>query len=94
MSWWWAVSWWRAVCVVTGGGVGVTELLGLLGPLVPMLLVARTDTVYAVPVVSPVIGQVVAPVVVQLCPPGVAVAVYPVIGCPPVNTGATHPTTA
>lgn len=31
--------------VVTGGLVGVTELLGLLGPLVPMLLVARTVTV-------------------------------------------------
>jgi hypothetical protein len=60
------------------------------GP-VPMALVAVTETVYEVPLARPVIVQ---PVVAdeQVDPPGLAVAVYPVIGEPPFDAGALHVT--
>ena len=39
-------------------------------------------------------SQVVAPVVVHVAPPGLAVAVYPVMGEPPLLVGAVHSTLA
>ena len=80
-----------------GGGekaaTGVTAALAALGMLVPMLLVAVTRIVYAVPLVRPVIAQeVVADV--HVLPPGDAVAVYPEMGWPPVKAGALQLTAA
>jgi hypothetical protein len=71
--------------------VGVTLLLAALAALVPTALVAVTVNVYAVPVVSPetVIGEE-PPVPVS--PPGLEVAVYPVIAVPPLNPGGVNAT--
>ena len=60
---------------------------------------AVTTIEYAVPFVSPVIEQVrgfvSTPTVVEHdAPPGVAVAVYPVMGDPPSEEGAVHEVTA
>jgi len=49
---------------------------------------AVTVKVYVTPLVRPVTVQVVAPVVVQVKPPGVEVTVYAVMGRPPVEEGA------
>jgi hypothetical protein len=46
-----------------------------------------------VPLVSPVTVQVVAPVVVQVKPPGDEVTVYPVMVAPPEEAGAVQETT-
>ena len=53
---------------------------------VPIALRAFTVTLYAVPFVSPVMVQERA-AVVQVRPPGTAVAVYPVIALPPSKAG-------
>jgi hypothetical protein len=65
---------------------GVAELLELLAELVPILLVAVTVNVYAVPIVNPdtVIGE---PDPVPIIPPGDDVAVYTVIALPPSFAG-------
>src|SRR2546423_9833317 len=71
-----------------GGATGVAEA-GVDGGPVPTAFVALTMNVYSVPLVSPVIVQP-RVVVAQVAPPGFAVAVYPVIGLPPVDDGALH----
>ena len=72
---------------------GVTAEDALEALPVPMLFVAVTVKVYAVPLVRPVtvIGED-APVAVR--PPGEAVTVYPVIADPPVFVGAVKLTVA
>ena len=77
-----------------GTAAGVTAALGDEGGEVPAALVAVTVNVYAVPLTRPVTVAVVAPVVEAVRPPGAAVTVYPVIGEPPLLTGAVHDTTA
>jgi hypothetical protein len=62
------------------------------GP-VPAELVAVTVMIYVEPLFSAESMQVKAPVVVQMDPPGVAVAVYPVMTAPPLENGAVHDTT-
>jgi hypothetical protein len=59
------------------------------GP-VPDELVAVTVMIYVEPLFTPVTVQVKAPVVVQMAPPGVAVAEYPVMVKPPLVNGAVH----
>jgi hypothetical protein len=66
-----------------GTGLGVTAALAREAAEVPTALVAVTLNVYAVPLVRPVTVAAVAPVVVAVCPPGVAVTVYPVMAEPP-----------
>ena len=56
---------------------------GILGVESPAVVWATTVTVYVVPLVSPVIVQAVALVVVHVSFPGAAVAVYPVTLCFP-----------
>jgi hypothetical protein len=58
-----------------GGPVGVTAVDGADGTPVPLVLVAVTVKVYAVPLVRPLTVQVVAPVVVQVRAPGDEVTV-------------------
>jgi hypothetical protein len=60
---------------------------------VPALFVAETVNVYEVPFERPVTVQLVVEVV-QVNEPGVDVTVYPVVGLPPVEAGATHDTAA
>lgn len=55
-------------------GVSTTTLVAAVGKLYPIAFLARTDTVYVSPGVSPVIWQVL-PEDKQLAPPGCAVAV-------------------
>ena len=62
------------------------------GP-VPAELVAVTVTRYVVPLFKVESTQVKAPVVVQMAPPGLAVAVYPVMVKPPLENGTAHETT-
>jgi hypothetical protein len=64
--------------------------------LFPMLFVARTTNVYAVPVVKPVTVIVPEPACesVPVTPPGDDVAVYEVIVCPPLLAGAVKATVA
>jgi len=62
--------------------------------LVPTRFVAVTVKVYGVPLLSPVTGVVVAPVVDAVKEPGLEVTVYPVIDAPPSETGALHVTVA
>ena len=71
---------------------GMTAGDGPEGSEVPMLFLAVTVTVWAVPLFSPVIVQAVAPLVVHVLPPGEAVATYWEIGWPPVNDGACQDT--
>ena len=61
----------------------------------PMVLVATTVNVYLVPSVSPdtVVASVEPPTVV-VSPPGLDVAVYPVMPLPPLEAGADHTTAA
>ena len=61
-----------AVAAVTTGTTGVTAATE--GSEVPTALLAVTETEYVVPLVRPVIVHEVAVVVVQLLPPGDAVA--------------------
>ena len=61
------------------------------GSEVPEMFVAFTLNVYEVPLVRPVITQLVAPVVVQDFPPGVEIAKYRVITAP-FLAGAVHDT--
>jgi hypothetical protein len=74
-------------------GTGVTGSEALEAPLVPTPFTATTVTVYAVPLVRPVIvrGED-APLAVV--PPGFAVAVYEVMAEPPVLAGAENETTS
>ena len=74
-------------------GTGVTEFDAELAGPVPMAFVAVTVKVYAVPLESPVtvIGLAV-PVPVK--PPGLEVAVYPVMAEPPSLAGAVNATEA
>jgi len=73
---------------------GVTgEEAAEAGP-VPTALVAVTVNVYGVPLVRPETVQERAPLVVQVEEPGELVAVYPVIGLPPVLAGAVQETRA
>ena len=65
-------------------GVTVT---GVEVGLSPFGFVVITTTVYSVPFVSPVRTHDVAPNVSHSAPPGVACAVYPVIGAPPSSAG-------
>ena len=62
-----------AVAAVTTGTAGVTATTE--GSEVPTALLAVTDTSYVVPFARPLIVHEVAVVVVQLFPPGEAVAV-------------------
>lgn len=71
-------------------GVTVDELEA--GP-VPAAFVAATVTEYCVPLVRPVIVQLV-PVVAQVFPPGLTVTVYPLMGEPPSLAGAFQLTVA
>ena len=61
-----------AVAAVTTGAAGVTATTE--GSEVPTALLAVTETEYVVPFVRPLIVHEVAVVVVQLLPPGEAVA--------------------
>jgi hypothetical protein len=61
------------------------------GSEVPEMFVAVTLKVYEVPLVRPVITQLVAPVVVQDFPPGFEIATYRVIAAP-FLAGAVHDT--
>lgn len=72
-----------------GTAFGVADST-LDGAPVPAALVAVTVNEYATPFVSPLTVQLVAPAVVQVAPPGLAVAVYPVIALPPSAAGADH----
>jgi hypothetical protein len=83
-----------ATCVgALGRSSGSTALDGVdVGP-TPRTFMAATTKVYVVPLVSPLTVHVVAPVVVQVFPPGVAVTVYLVTGEPPLF-GAVHTTLA
>ena len=61
----------------------------------PCAFVAVAVKVYAVPLVSPVISQLVEPTgTVHESPPGDAVTTYPVIGVPPLDAGAVKDTVA
>ena len=71
---------------------GVT-LTGMLGVESPAVVWATTVTVYVVALVSPVIVQAVAVVVVHVSDPGDAVAVYPVT-LPLSRDGAVQDTAA
>ncbi len=71
---------------------GVTGAEGAEAGPVPAMFVAVTVKVYACPFTSPVTAQVRAPVVVQVFPPSDEVAVYPVIGLPPLLAGASQET--
>jgi hypothetical protein len=73
--------------------VGVNSSLLSDGGLSCAPLCAVTATVCGTPFVSPVMTQVCS-ATVQLAPPGVAVAVYAVIGAPPSLVGALHVTVA
>ena len=76
-----------------GGGDGVTELLATDAGPVPTLLVAVTVKVYAVPLAKPVtVNGLDAPDAVK--PPGLDVAVYPVMVAPPLVAGALNDTVA
>ena len=61
----------------------------------PAIFAEVTVKVYSVRLVSPVTVQPVeGGCAVQLCPPGLAVAVYSVRAAPPSNDGAVHDTVA
>ena len=60
----------------------------------PHVLVAATVKVYAVPLVRPDTVQLSTVVLVQVFPPGLEVAVYPLIGAPPSKAGAVQDSTA
>jgi hypothetical protein len=77
-----------------GTVAGTAFLAAEAGP-VPTSLVAKTVTVYSVPFERPVITQLRASPLcgaqeVDAPVAGDAVTVYPVIGTPPVSTGAFH----
>jgi hypothetical protein len=61
------------VVVVLDGALGVTAVEASDATEIPFVLVAVTVKVYAVPLVSPVTEAWVAPVVVDVWPPGLAV---------------------
>jgi hypothetical protein len=74
-------------------GLGVTLLLVAEAAPTPMALVAVTVKVYAVPLVRPAtVTGLLVPVPVML--PGLEVAVYKVIGAPPLELGAVNHTAA
>jgi hypothetical protein len=73
--------------VGTPAGVAALEIAEATE--LPAADLAITVTVYAVPLVSPVMGQVNAVVVEQVPLPGVAVTVYPVTA-EPLATAAVH----
>ena len=68
---------------------GVAESAFEAGPL-PATFAAVTVNEYEVPLVRLVTAHVVAPLVLQVAPPGLAVAVYPVTALPPLDAGADH----
>ena len=75
--------------------IGVTAVEADDTTLVPTALVAVTVNVYAVPLVSPVTLAASVPLdQLAVCPPGLAVTMYPVINDPPVDAGALHVTVA
>ena len=78
---------------ISGTHIGVTLLEAADIAPIPTAFVALTAKVYAAPLVRPVtvIGLAVP---VAVMPPGFDVTVYPVIGLPPFETGATKVTTA
>ncbi len=84
----------RRTRVYDVGALGVTGGEATEGAPVPTLFVAVTTNVYAVPLVKPPTTADVAPEIVAVAPPGLAVTVYDVIGLPPVEAGATHDTVA
>jgi anti-sigma factor ChrR (cupin superfamily) len=87
----WVLPGVRATPVGAPGIVdGVPVAPAEAGP-APLAFVAVTVTVYAVPLVSPVIVQGLD-ADVQVNPPGLVVAVYWVIVDPPVEAGAVHDT--
>ena len=59
----------------------------------PTLFTATTLNLYVVPLVKLDTVHDVAPLTVQLCPPGAAVTTYEVIGAPPLDDGAFQLTT-
>ncbi len=59
-----------------------------------MVFLATTVKVYEVPLTSPEITAVVAPVVFTVLPPGRVVTVYPEIVAPPLAAGAVQDTVA
>jgi uncharacterized protein (DUF983 family) len=79
--------------VITCDACGVTLFDAADGAPVPVVLVALTVNVYAVPLVRPVTVQGVLPHVAVM-PPGALVAVYCVIGLPPVKAGGVKLTDA
>jgi len=79
-----------------GGLDVVTEAEALDGPEVPAALVAVTVKVYGVLAVSPVTVMVPEPswFTMPVLPPGLDVALYEVIGEPPLDDGAVKATVA
>jgi hypothetical protein len=79
---------------VPGTVVGVAEFDAELFAELPIALVAYTVNVYAVPAVRPVTVIVPDPdcETVPVMPPGDDVAVYDVIGLPPLSAGAVNVT--
>src|SRR5258708_27611169 len=78
-----------------GTVAGVTELDGDEAGPVPTALVAVTVKVYLVPLVRPLtVALVAVPLALAVIPPGDEVTVYPVIGDPPLDAGATQVTVA
>jgi hypothetical protein len=86
-----------SICPLTFvGALGAVAPLRLSvaidGDELPLVFVATTTNLYAVPFVNPVTVQEVD-VVVQVKRPGNEVTVYPVIALPPLDTGAVQLTT-
>src|SRR5581483_3751950 len=85
---------------VVGTVAGSCRAAGRTGPAAdeaaesPTVLSVTTVKVYAVPPAKPSTVHWVAPVVVQVLPPGWAVTVYPVTVPLPVPPGAVHETVA
>src|SRR5260370_27728035 len=78
-----------------GTVAGVTELDGDEAGPVPTALVAVTVKVYLVPLVRPLtVALVAVPLALAVIPPGDEVTVYPGIGGPPLDAGATPVTLA
>jgi hypothetical protein len=79
-----------ALTGLTAAAVGVTAFDATDAALVPLLLVAATVNVYAVPLVNPVTAELVFVVLkpVQPLQAGVGVIVYPLIAEPPSLAGA------
>src|SRR5688500_8267074 len=86
----------EAAAPVGGSGTvrGMMAAEGLDGRPVPVAFVPVTVKLYEAPLVRPPTVQLVAPVVVQVAPPGAAVTVYPVMAPPLLAAAAAQDTAA